>query len=153
MARKHALALTVHRGAYIQTADPSVALADEMQAGVLWLDTTSTPYVLKSRNDDNDGWDSLGVITSGPAARTLTASGAAVESDDVLFLNGAAVTLALLAAANRTRPLVVKNIHATAAATIDGDGSETIDGATTLTLLPGDRVTILPRTSSAWETL
>ena len=152
MNRRHALAEEIHQAAYIQSADPSVALPTLMQAKALWLDTTSTPYVLKRRNDDNDGWDTLGVIMSGPAARTLTASGAAVAGDDIIFLDGAAVTLTLLAAAGRTRPLVVKNINASPA-TVDGDGSETIDGATTITLLAGERVTLWPRTSSAWESI
>lgn len=146
-------AITVPVGAYIQTADPSVAFPERMKAKLLWLDTTSTPYVLKRRNDTNDGWDVLGYVSTGPTVRTVTASDAAEEADDVIFLDGAAVTLTLPAAADRTRPLTVKNVHATDPATVDGDGSETIDGVTSITLLPGERVTLLPRTSSAWESI
>lgn len=54
--------LSVPPGAYIQSADPAVANPTWLQPKILWLDTTSTPYVLKKRNAANDGWDTLGKI-------------------------------------------------------------------------------------------
>lgn len=57
-------ATTVPLGAYIQSADPAVAMADRLQAKTLWIDTTATPPTLKRRNDTNDGWDTIGKIYS-----------------------------------------------------------------------------------------
>lgn len=62
---------SIHKGAYIQSTDPAVALAAQMQAKVLWIDTTSSPYVLKRRNDTNDGWVTLGILVPNGAISTF----------------------------------------------------------------------------------
>lgn len=54
----HARATTIHKGAYIQSADPGA-----VGAKVLWIDTTSG-YVLKKRNDTDDGWDTIADLGS-----------------------------------------------------------------------------------------
>jgi len=58
----HSQSDSIHKGAYIGTTDPADDFPTRMQAGVLWLDTTSTPYLLKKRNDANSGWNNLGYI-------------------------------------------------------------------------------------------
>lgn len=37
----------------------------ETSAGMLWLDTSSDPHVLKRRNDADDGWVTVGVTGGG----------------------------------------------------------------------------------------
>lgn len=49
----HANASSIHKGAYIQSSDPGA-----VGAKVLWFDTTSG-FVLKKRNDANNGWDTI----------------------------------------------------------------------------------------------
>lgn len=49
----HANASSIHKGAYIQSSDPGA-----VGAKVLWFDTTSG-FILKKRNDANDGWDTI----------------------------------------------------------------------------------------------
>lgn len=88
---------------------------------------------------------------------TKTADYTATSADDAIFFDlsgGIAKTLTLEPAANRARPRLVKNLGiSTADLTIDADGAETIDGATTIILAPGDKVQLMPRSSSAWETI
>lgn len=92
-----------------------------------------------------------GVATITDADHTATAE------QDIIFFDlsgGVGKTLTFEAAANRTRPRLVKNLaSSTANLTIEGDGSETIDGAANVELAPGDKAWFIPRTSSAWESI
>src|SRR5438128_1665938 len=96
--------------------------------------------------------DFLALIT-----RTLSADGPAVAEDDIIFLNTASgtVTYSLLSAANRTRPLIIKNIGTAGnSGFIDPNSTETIDGnSANYELVDGDKIRIIPRTTTAWETL
>lgn len=69
------------------------------------------------------------------AVRSVTAATTIVDSDDLVLVDATsgAVTVTLpLAAVNAGRRFTVKKTDASGnAATIDGNGSETIDGATT----------------------
>ena len=61
---------------------------------------------------------------------TKTGDYTADTDDDMILCNAAALTITLSAASgNSGEVLYIKNIHATGVATIDANGSETIDGA------------------------
>ena len=61
---------------------------------------------------------------------TKTGDYTADTDDDMILCNAAALTITLYAASgNSGEVLYIKNIHATGVATIDANGSETIDGA------------------------
>lgn len=47
---------------YFQSADPAVANPSHLRTGIHWIDTSSSPYVWKRRNSDNDGWDTLSKV-------------------------------------------------------------------------------------------
>lgn len=56
MTRRHSDALSIHLGAYVQTADPGAVGAKK-----LWVDTTGgEPYTLKVRNTGNTAWEEVG---------------------------------------------------------------------------------------------
>jgi hypothetical protein len=60
---------------------------------------------------------------------TKTASYTATTDDDIILCNAATITITLYAASgNSGEVLYIKNIRAASIVTIDGDGSETIDG-------------------------
>jgi hypothetical protein len=92
-----------------------------------------------------------GVVTITDADHTATAE------EDVIFYDlsaGNDRTLTLETAANRTRQRVVKNLSSsTGSLTVEGNGSETIDGALNVVLTPGDIGRFIPRTSGAWESI
>ena len=82
---------------------------------------------------------SLGLQTNAASSTTsvTTTTYTALNTDSVLLCNNASgVTVTLLAAATAGDgfTLIVKNLHASASVTVDGNGSETIDGGTTATL-------------------
>jgi hypothetical protein len=81
---------------------------------------------------------SIDLIQAPFARRTLTATGAALATDYLLLVDAtsAAVTVNLPAVADANGSLiVVKKVDASVnAVTIDADGTETIDGATTQSL-------------------
>ena len=80
---------------------------------------------------------------SATGARVVTVTGPQLATDSTLLLNGT-LTLTLLSAILKTQNLVIKNISATLTATLACFGLQTIDGATTHTLLPGEVVTLMP---------
>lgn len=54
---KHA----AHQPAFVQAIDPSLDPNNEVQFGKAWVDTSGGTgnWVLKIRNEDNDGWETL----------------------------------------------------------------------------------------------
>lgn len=56
---KNFAAAEVHVPGYIQSGDPGA-----VGAGKLWLDTTTSPAVIKKRNSGDTGWDLVGGSTS-----------------------------------------------------------------------------------------
>ncbi len=83
-------------GAYIQSSDPGA-----VGAKVLWVDTTSSPYVLKRRDDTDTSWTTLGYL----AVDSATASGSVVTAFDYK---------------NSVRAATTANITLSGAQTIDG---------------------------------
>lgn len=143
-------ALDVAQGAYVQSDDPGVGPAKR-----LWIDTTDG-YVLKKRNEADDGWDVIGGLGT-RARRTIAAADDEDASDDIVFLNtdGGAFDFTLLTDGARTRPLTIKNIGSAGNdGTVDPDGG-TIDGDPTYVLADGDCITIVlqPGTDTTWETI
>lgn len=69
MSTLHSQSQSIHKGAYIQTADPGA-----VGANILWIDITSG-YILKKRNAGNAGWDVISDL-SNPVALFVGDSGA-----------------------------------------------------------------------------
>jgi hypothetical protein len=103
-----------------------------------WIDTTNN--VLKQRNSANSAWITRGSSAAmGVLAKTTTYTVTLTDFGKVIdaSASGGAWTLTLPAAATAGDGFVIavkKTDSSANAVTIDGDGSETIDGATTLTL-------------------
>lgn len=66
-----------------------------------------------------------------------------LDLDDGLFLGGTAHTLTLQSAATRLRPLVLRNV-ASGIWAITRAGSDTVEGATSINLAPGEAITLMP---------
>jgi hypothetical protein len=56
---QHKNLTSIHRFAYVQSTDPG-----NVGAFKAWIDTTSTPYILKVRNAGNSGWNLIGSETT-----------------------------------------------------------------------------------------
>lgn len=96
--------------------DPSRAIPEDLRAWLRWCDQQTTQGFLRAD------------VT---ADYTVEDRITVVKADDT----GGAITITLPPAANNEdRHLHVKKVGNTASVTIDADGSETIDGATTLIL-------------------
>ena len=97
--------------------------------GVTSVDT-SPGSGRQTRPSSTTTYSTLSVVTK-------TTNYTATDADDFILVDasGGAVTITLMAAASRTRPLYVKKIDSSAnGAVIDANGAETIDGATTQTI-------------------
>ena len=95
--------------------------------------------------DPNSSGGGGGVITSMNIIEVST-SYQALITDDIIVANGT-LTITLPALANTTKQVAIKEIVGTL--TIDGDGSETIEGSLTKTLTTGQSIVLVP-TSTGW---
>lgn len=118
------------------TVTPTSSAVDA-PAGSLYLNTTTAKVYKKTDAGSSTNWQELITsnlqgVASKTSAYTLTAS------DDLVLASasGAAFTLTLPAAASNTgKVYLIKKTDSTFnAVTVDGNASETIDGATTTTL-------------------
>ncbi len=151
------------RAFWYQATDPALDEPDWMHTGIWWWDTSASPNIMKRRDVANTGWDIIGFMSIIPSGagntnkRTLTATGAQVADDDVVYLDtdSGAITFNLLTVVGRTRPLTIKNIGSSGNnATIDPNSTQTIDTInSTYVLTDGDRITIMPESSTNWETI
>ena len=116
--------------------EQAAADSDTAAYGQLWV-KTATPNELYFTDDAGND---VQLVTGGAAAGggggissivTKTAGYTAVAgTDDVILCNAATLTITLPASSGNTgQTFYIKNIHATGVATIDANGSETIDGA------------------------
>ena len=148
-------ATDVARGAYIQSTDPGVVGSKH-----IWINTTALPYAVHKRNDTNTAWDLLGylaVLTT--TKRVITANSTEVATDQVVFIqtSGGPVNFQLLPASGRVAPFTVVNVNETNtndATILPNATAPDVFGAaaaSSLVLHPGDRYTILPRTTTVWE--
>jgi hypothetical protein len=149
---EHRDATQIHKGRYIQSGDPGA-----VGAGVEWLDTTTTPALHKKRNAGDSGWDI--VPGNGAWAPTVakTTTYTATTSDYTIrcSASGGAFSVTLPAASTSTGLiLVIKKTDATAnAVTIDGNASETIDGATTVAISTQYQSFTLQSNGVSWDIL
>lgn len=61
---KHEELQSIHKGAYVDAADPGA-----VGAGKLWIQLTGDPpYQLRVRNDGDDGWERVGIISNAGGA-------------------------------------------------------------------------------------
>lgn len=126
-------------GCYAGTTDP--VSASEQTAGMLWLDTNSTPAVLKIRNAANTAWISIGQVdtsflANGTTAfsRTLLDDGSASVARATLGLTEAIVTAALASQAeaeagtNNTRMMTPLRVAQAISALASGGEANGITG-------------------------
>jgi hypothetical protein len=118
----------------VQLKEKAAAVSDTAAYGQLWV-KTATPNELYFTDDAGND---VQLVTGGSAAggggissvETKTGDYTADTDDDVILCNAAALTITLPASSGNTgQTYYIKNIHATGVATIDANGSETIDGA------------------------
>ena len=99
-----------------------------------------------------------GLDNTSMTTRAVTATTTMTQNDYVLLCDpsGGAITVNLLAVAavQPGRPIWIRSTGTTNAVTIDGAGSETIDGATTLVLASGAKHGVgLVSDGVAWFTI
>jgi hypothetical protein len=106
--------------------------------------------------EDSDGnteytWDQVYLQSNAYSIVQKTEAYTATADDDVILCNGT-FTVTLGSVAGFQHPLVIKNIGS-GVITVDPEGSETIDGASTLTIsVANDIVTLVPdTTSNVWR--
>src|SRR5688572_21879169 len=110
MSIQHANLNSIHKFAYVQELDPGAIGAYKG-----WVDTSSSPYILRVRNSTNTGWDEVGSSIGGGSGGDLTTladydgtlSGAVAEigTTDKVILS---VVTPITVASNLTVPA---NIH------------------------------------------
>ena len=108
-------------------------------AGQLWFDTGSTPAVLKRRNSANTDWDK---VSPGVTTVEKTSGYTVVEADRYSMIRcTSALTLAFDPASDLGTDWMTI-IKAEAAITLNPDGSETINGNSTESMVAGDSALI-----------
>lgn len=129
------------------TTEPATTSAHQY-----WADTTNG--LLKQRDSGNTAWLIRGSLNSDmlPAQKTAAFS-VGVSDYGRWFDCSGAFTVSLGAAATLGDGFWfgIKNSNASTYTTLDGNASETVDGATTLGIRPGDSM-IVVCTGSAWIT-
>lgn len=75
----------------------------------------------------------------------------ALATDEYIYCTGTTYTVTLAACTlGTTKPLIIEN-RCSGNVTVDGSGAETVNGAATLTLYPGDRRAFIPIATGAWS--
>jgi hypothetical protein len=113
---------------------------------VLVVDSAQTLGVKWSTLTDQIGIVRIVTVTSGNYS-----AGSAVSTDYVYLIAGAHTTTMPTATGNSNR-YTFKNNH-TVAVTINRAGSDTIEGATSLTLGPNESVDLISNNTSAWSVI
>jgi hypothetical protein len=116
--------------------EKAAAIADTAAYGQLWIKTATPNELYFTTDAGNDIQLTTGTGTAGGGggiSSIVTKTGnytAVAGTDDVILCNAATLTITLPASSGNTgQTFYIKNIHATGVATIDANGSETIDGA------------------------
>ena len=151
----HSLQTTVHRSHRWEYADEAARLAAggfiATDEGKLALQLDNYSFWVLS-DYAAPAWEQLGLR---PVRRTVAADDDAEATDDIVFLNtaGGVVTLGISAlTASRARTLTVKNIGGAGNSGFVDPGAHTIEGdAADYELVDGDKITLIPRTATAWE--
>lgn len=107
---------TLHHLGFLQSSDPGA-----VGAGVRWVDTTSSPYVLKIRNAGDTAWETIGggggggmsiggAVSSGTAGSVLfvDGSGNLAQDNGNFFYDASGNQLKLTAGTATDVPLLVK---------------------------------------------
>ena len=108
------------------TAGDNITLTETNDGGNETV-TIARPYTITAIDQTDDGY-------------TTT-----VNDDVVIATISSNITVNVLAAANMTKPVTIKNAEAsTGVLTVDGNGSETIDGSASITVYKGQARTLAP---------
>ena len=158
---------TVREGLRLDGAVPEVVVNE--QHGING-DDSLIDFRVESQNSTHmlfvdGGNDKIGISTGNPhsglqidnsvafAARAITSNHTATAGDHTIFVNATSgnITVALPTAANiMGRQYVIKRVDSSVnSVTIDPDGSETIEGASTMTLV-GQRSIVIQSDNSNW---
>ena len=108
------------------TAGSNITLTEANDGGDETI-TIARPYTITAIDQTDDGY-------------TTT-----VNDDVVVATISSNITVNVLAAASMTKPVTIKNAEAsTGVLTVDGNGSETIDGSASITVYKGQSRTLVP---------
>lgn len=120
------------------TSAPSTTYANQ-----IWADTTN--HVVKQRNEANSAWFAIGRTDAEGLVTKSAGFTVGVRDFGKTFTCTAALTAAFTAAATLGDRFEfdVYNDHATGDVTLDPNASETINGATTIVLKPGERAHVI----------
>jgi hypothetical protein len=141
------------------TPNANPVVFDSYGRANVWLGDGSYKFILKDADDntiytvDNIGGDSAAAFGSTVSEISGNLSVTEVYANAVITATAAA-TLSLLPAATAGEGFyfVVKNAHASASVTLDPDLSETIDGAATVTIGPGQSALVITN-GTDWRTM
>ncbi len=97
------------------------------------------PFDPNSSGGGGGGITSMNIIEVSTSYQVLI-------TDDLVIADGT-FTITLPALANTTKQVAIKEVVGTL--TVDGDGSETIEGSLTITLTTGQSTVLVP-TSTGW---
>lgn len=94
---------------------------------------------------NGSAWEvsAFGRLSLGENWASKTTTYTVVDGDDGIFLGGTTWTLTLQAASARTRPLALRNA-ASGNITVAAAGSDTVEGAASITLVPGEISRLMP---------
>jgi hypothetical protein len=115
-------------------------------------DTDDSYDIGSATYEFQDAWFDGTITTDGRCLGVVvkTDTYTATSDDNVIVCNKAsAMTINLPAATGTGREYIIKNIN-TGLVTIDGNGSETIDGSTTASIMQWESAQIVDYSSGAW---
>lgn len=136
------------------TVDPT-SVATSANAGSLLLNTSSGLLYRKTDNGSSTNWVLVGIGGATLSVVNKTTTYTALTSDDVITADASsgAFTITLYTASGNTgKVLTLKRTDSSVnAVTIDGSGSETIDGSTTVDLTEEDETIQIVSDGTNWQ--
>jgi hypothetical protein len=122
-------------------------LEADLQEYILFADDGTTTYALRTRAGDYISYNrTRGILEY---AKTITSTYTAIPSDKILFASGTFTITMPTVVGNDGRVMVIKNIS-TGTVTVDGAGSETIDGSANIDLIQDESI-ILVSDGISWR--
>ena len=147
-----------YTSAALTTANDNPVVLSSAGRALIFLSDKSYKVVLKT-SADVEIWTADNVVGRAPPANVLSKTAnytvAVTDGKDVLVqtdASGGAITITLYTAVGNTGRIVrvMKTDSSTNAVTVDGNASETINGATTYSVTADDQVVTLMSNGSNW---